>query len=352
MATKKTTKKNTTPNTKKKKTTQAKSVSAPRRTRTSAQREADAKALRQVQQDVFVREIIHWVSIAFCLILFLSLFGLCGVVGTWFQHLLFGCFGLMAYLAPFLLYYIIRFILERKGRHGKWRVLGSLLLLFFSLCGLIQLLTMQVDPSKISVAYKAAAVDPVCGGISGLLLVRGLDYLFGEIGAYIVFVLLVIIGVVLLSNRSLWNPLQEKSRQMAAQAREAGQRRKRANTPSHREQAEHTPGIDFSATDLKRTKSSAQTEEQNAAPAGEAPEEAPISRRKRHPRTSTPDITLPAMDQNAQLETPKTESTGEFHIYRGETQTEPVAELPKEKMITEPAKQVSGADLMAQEQEN
>ena len=92
------------------------------------------KAVSEPKQSRFLREILHWITIALCLILFLSLFDICGIVGTFFASVMFGCFGLMAYVFPFLLYYLIRTGLEHRARGQKIRVDLSLILLFLCLC--------------------------------------------------------------------------------------------------------------------------------------------------------------------------------------------------------------------------
>ena len=160
MATKSNTKKKLT--TSKKKVTKApdKSTAKKAKNRSGAVHTSHS---RVSAKERFIREIIHWICIAFCLILFLSLFGICGVIGAFLSRTLLGCFGLMAYVFPLLLYMLIRFALEYNHRAQKGYVLICYVFLFICLCGLSQMLFAGDDPSKITVAYKAAAKDPLCG---------------------------------------------------------------------------------------------------------------------------------------------------------------------------------------------
>lgn len=163
-------------------------------------RKSGNTAAAQKAQNRFLREILHWITIAVCLILFLSLFGICGIVGNFFASVLFGCFGLLAYVFPFLLYYLIRTGLEHRAIGQKLRVDLSLTVLFLALCGLAEMLFSGDNPVKFAYAYRAASADHFCGGVVGLALVRGLSYLLGEMGALIVFLLALIVSGVLLTQ--------------------------------------------------------------------------------------------------------------------------------------------------------
>ena len=354
MATKSNTKKKLT--TSKKKATKApdKSTAKKAKSRSGAIHTSHS---RVSAKERFIREIIHWICIAFCLILFLSLFGVCGVIGDFLSRTLLGCFGLMAYIFPLLLYMLIRFALEYNHRAQKGYVLICYVFLFVCLCGLSQMLFAGDDPSKIAVAYKAAAKDPLCGGICGLLLVRGLSYLLGETGTFIVFLLVLIICIVLLSRKSLLYPLQEGTRRMAQQARQQHAARKFQTSNGHRSAAEYMPGINFEATDLKHQTTSQAADTLEGEPVQQtldldAMMSDPEEKTSRSGSRRKAAATMPAPERAASLETKKpscgketsvTAPASDFHIFRAEPEKIPVAEEN-----TAPA---SGAELMAEEQE-
>ena len=348
-------------NTKKKSTsTKKKATKAP--AKNTAQRKASRSGAvhtsrsRVSAKERYIREIIHWICIAFCLILFLSLFGICGVVGDFFSRTMLGCFGLMAYVFPLLLYMLIRFGLEYNRRAGRGYMLVCYVLLFFCLCGLIQILFAADDPSKIAIAYKAAAKDPLCGGVCGLLLVRGLSYLLGETGAFIVFLLILIICIVLLSRKSLLYPLQESTRRMAMQARQRTARKAQPRT-DHRSAAEYMPDINFEATDLKHQTTSTPASDvftgepvqQTLDLAAMTPDPAEKAKRTLSGRTSAaktekkPDIATEASKRTLEEKAPEKTPASDFHIFRAEP------ESPSES--TKDSTPSSGAELMAEEQE-
>lgn len=272
-------------------------------------------------QNRFMREILHWITIAVCLILFLSLFQICGIVGSFLSSVLFGCFGLMAYAFPFLLYFLIRTGLEHRVIEQKLRVDLSLSVIFFCLCALTEMLFSGDNPVKFSYAYRAASADHFCGGVVGLAVVRGLGYLLGETGALIVLVLGLIISGVLLTQKSLLSPLQDKSRFIIERARKQTKR-----TSSRRMSSEYT-GINFAATDLKHSGTEATVPEQILA------EEKPVEVTSTLEKPSRRSKKAQAMAETVPADETTKESS--FHIVRAEEENRPV----------------SGAELMAQEQE-
>ena len=310
MATKKNVNKKTTA----KKTTANKSGAA----RTKA-------PVSEPKQSRFMREILHWITIAVCLILFLSLFGICGIVGSFIASVLFGCFGLMAYVFPFLLYFLIRTGLEHRVMGQKLRVDLSLTVLFLCLTALAEMLFSGDNPVKFSYAYRAASADHFCGGVVGLALVRWISYLLGETGALIVYIVAMIISGVLLTQKSLMHPLQDKSRSMVARARQ------QARQASSRRTATEYTGINFAATDLKHPGMEVrpQTEENVREECKEEIIEEQFPKEKVPRRTKK---AQPLAETVIEEEVPK-EST--FHIVRAEEESRPV----------------SGEELMAQEQE-
>lgn len=266
-----------------------------------------------------MREILHWITIAFCLILFLSLFDICGVAGAFVASILFGCFGITAYIFPFLLYYVIRTGLEYRVIGQKLRVDISFSVLFLCLTALAEMLFSGDNPVTFTYAYRAASADHFCGGVVGLALVRWLGYLLGETGTLIVLILAMIISGILLTQKSLLHPLQDKSRILLSRA---GQQVK--HIPSRRTAAEHRE-INFAATDLRHP--GEEVPPAKEIPLNESKEETLFSE-KLSPKTSGPQpLAETAIEEDGQKESV-------FHILRAEEETS-----------------ASGQELMAQEQE-
>lgn len=236
-----------------KKKTQKRSAKAPKRRRVS----------RKKKQELFIRECILWFMLAVCLILFLSTFGICGVVGNLCASLFFGLFGLLGYVFPVLLFVLIRVGLGNQPLADKLRLNGSLTVLFLCICGMAQMLFAGNAADKAVDLYTSAVSDHMCGGMVGGLLAKGLSYVVGESGAYILMTVGMIISLVLLTRRSFFQPIksgsekavrtvQKKQQEMAQEHRDRSAARKNLRQEERARRKEQAKsGVNFDLTDLK-----------------------------------------------------------------------------------------------------
>lgn len=236
-----------------KKKTQKRSAKAPKRRRVS----------RKKKQELFIRECILWFMLAVCLILFLSTFGICGVVGNLCASLFFGLFGLLGYVFPVLLFVLIRVGLGNQPLADKLRLNGSLTVLFLCICGMAQMLFAGNAADKAVDLYTSAVSDHMCGGMAGGLLAKGLSYIVGESGAYILMTVGMIISLVLLTRRSFLQPIksgseravhtmQKKQQEMAREHRDRSAARKNLRQEERARRKEQAKsGVNFDLTDLK-----------------------------------------------------------------------------------------------------
>ena len=75
---------------------------------------------QKVQKQNFLRdEIFILVSLALCIFLTISHFGIGGTVGNAASDFLFGVFGFLAYLVPILSFIGIAFVFSNKGNTNK-----------------------------------------------------------------------------------------------------------------------------------------------------------------------------------------------------------------------------------------
>ena len=229
-----------------------------RRNTTTSKRRAPS---RKRKQELFVRECILWFTLAVCLILFLSTFGICGVVGNLCASLFFGLFGLMGYVFPILFFALIRVGLGNSALPDKLRLNGSLAVLFLCICGMSQMLFVGGVQDKAVDLYRAAVGDHLCGGMVGGLLAKGLSYIVGESGAYILMTAGVIISLVLLTRKSFMQPIrsgsekavrtvQKKQKEMAQEHRDRNNARKNLRQEERARRKEQS-GVNFELTDLK-----------------------------------------------------------------------------------------------------
>ncbi len=175
---------------------------------------------KQEQEIPFKSEVILLLILAVCILLFISNFGIGGVVGEKVSGFFFGIFGLVAYIVPVCLFIGIAFYFSNK--HNKIAIVkliaAVLFILFFSL--FVQLV-IEGD-AKISVidAFKYSMANKNGGGFIGGLLAGLLCKAFGLIGAYVIDIVILIISMVLITERSFLGGVKKGSKKVYDTAKE------------------------------------------------------------------------------------------------------------------------------------
>ncbi len=164
-------------------------------------------------------EVLIWASLAVCVILMFSMFGFGGKIGTAIGEFFFGIFGFMAYLAPFLLFFLIAFLISNEGSLLAWIKGASMVLLYMCLCGFTELLSNRYLSSRKLVDYYTDSVNyKNGGGLTGGFLGSILCPAVGVAGAYVVLVILMIICVIMITERSLLNGVKRGGRKVVKTA--------------------------------------------------------------------------------------------------------------------------------------
>ncbi len=195
------------PETIKKKTTEKKGT---RRTRAKSGRTTNSSSRKKVvlpEPEFIHSEIVIMISFAAAAILFLSNFGLCGVVGDFLRSVQLGIFGGIGYIAPVILFAGTAFYLSNQGNPRATFKLASFLLALVSLCGFLQLVFGLKTGEGMTLIdiYLEASVSGRGGGLIGGLLAEGLAAVIGVIGAYLVIIVLLIISAVCITEKSFVN---------------------------------------------------------------------------------------------------------------------------------------------------
>lgn len=169
-------------------------------------------------------EIFLLVALGLAIIMILSTFDLCGKLGYLIAYFIFGVFGLMAYLIPYLLFLGTAFYVSNKqNKVAKFKIFAAVII-SVSVMAFIQLLSNPSDGAfKILDYYRESGTYRNAGGIIGGLVIRGLRPLFGTAGAYVIVILLFLIGIILITEKAVFASLGKKSReayQNAAKNRE------------------------------------------------------------------------------------------------------------------------------------
>lgn len=187
-----------------------------------------AKARTKKKQSGFLRdEVLLLIILALCILMLLGNFGMIGIAGAYVSGFLFGCFGTMAYLMPVLIFVILAFAISNKNNPVAHIKTGAGVLFILALCGFIQLSTTAFEPNRELLRYYTYSKEyKKAGGFFGGALVKLLCPYLGTIGAYVVFIVLLIICMVLITERSFFKGLKKGGEKVYESAREDAQRRK------------------------------------------------------------------------------------------------------------------------------
>lgn len=175
-------------------------------------------------------EITIWISLAACLLLLISNFGMGGFVGDYVSSVLFGIFGLPAYIMPIVIFIGIAFAVSNKSNSIAYiKVIAGVLLTLMS-CTFIQLLTTSYEKSDTLLSYYyASSAGKDGGGILGGTFVKLLCPAIGVPGTFVVVIIFIIISLVLITERSFLRGLQKGGQKAYQVAKEDAVRRREAS---------------------------------------------------------------------------------------------------------------------------
>ncbi len=209
------------------------------RANTTGSRAKSRSARQDAPMDPAVRnEILLIVLAAFALILFLCNFGVVGKFGDVVSSVMFGVFGLLAYVAPVVIFLMIAFGMLNVGNHIATRKLSAGIV-FVLLLGMA-FEFFSTNPAEAE-SYQIAEIYARCseGHKGGGILAGSLAYLsckfLGTVGTVLLILVLGIICGVAAGGRKVY----ERSREDAAYRRErAAKRREELSERREREARE------------------------------------------------------------------------------------------------------------------
>ena len=149
------------------------------------------------QQNQEIRgEITIFIALAVCILLVLSNFGMGGIVGEAVSSVLFGLFGVMAYVLPFVAFGITAFLISNRGNAHAYIKITAGAVLFLLLTAILELIFYQYKPgTSLFSYYHAGSIHQSTGGLTGGCIIAVFCPLIGEIGTYVILFVLCIICV-------------------------------------------------------------------------------------------------------------------------------------------------------------
>lgn len=231
----------------------AKSTKKKKNTRGTTKKNQENTVLRS--------EILILGMLAVCIFLLISNFGLGGLIGDILSALMFGIFGWMAYLIPVLIFGITAFLISNKGnKHAYIKAVAAIVFVIVA-TAILELVVNSYHPgTELMEYYRQASIGKEAGGLLGGVMITILCPAIGVAGTYIVLILLMIICVIIITEKSLLKPLGQRSkriyddartrRQSAVErsAREKKETKEKKEQPEKRNESKKISGVSFATT--------------------------------------------------------------------------------------------------------
>lgn len=221
---------------KKKKSTTAKKAGrkTTRSTRSKSSRSTRATKAQMERETIVREEIVILVSLAVSIILLISNFGLAGAAGRVISDFMEGLFGQMTYLFPFLLFAGVTFFLSNRGNHKAYTKLGAAVVLVALICAFLEL----VNRAGGSIGEKMAHLTVPALGV---------------VGSYVIIVILMMICLILITQRSLLKSVQNAGRTLQSKVKTGREHRKvqreeKKKVKEAKRQEHKVAGVSFDTT--------------------------------------------------------------------------------------------------------
>ena len=194
---------------------------------------AGSKSRKSEPMDVAIRnEIGLIVLFAVAIFLFVCNFGVAGVVGNTISNVMFGIFGLTAYVMPLALFLMIAFGMVNSGNLIAVRklVAGTFLVLMVGVvCELFTGAPQAAESYQMKDIFLTCSEKHLGGGVIGGSIAFLLYRFLGLIGTVLVILVAVIISLVVLTDKSFVSGVKTGGRKVYERSREdAAYRRERA----------------------------------------------------------------------------------------------------------------------------
>ncbi len=200
-------------------------------TRRTSSRTKSRRAARKSVDIAVKNEVMLIVIFAAAIFIFLCIIGIIkGAAATGISNAMFGIFGLLAYLIPIFIFVGFAFGISNKGNTVAVVKMVSSVILFFLLGVLAYMLLKQDDMLKgaslIQELYRTSAEHHAGGGVLFGSIAHGMYRLMGFGGTLFVVVVLGIICIVFITEKSFLSGVKKGSSYLIESAREDAVRMK------------------------------------------------------------------------------------------------------------------------------
>ncbi len=213
------------------------------RKKTTTRKSSKAAYERKKKDYELKREVILITLFCFCIFLFLCYLNLIGNVGNKISSVMFGLMGVVAYVFPFSLFFITVYKSAYPGNKIATRktifsiiALWDLGIVFDVINGASSQLS---DEISIGYTYKFCSEYKKGGGVFSGLIAQLLTQNVGKVGTVVIFVLLLLICLVVLTEKTFINEIKGKANVLLEKKEENRQFRKEYNAFVEKNRAMH-----------------------------------------------------------------------------------------------------------------
>lgn len=187
---------------------------------TKKKKSTRGKVNKEQTNTVLHGEILILGVLAVCIFLLISNFGLGGIVGDILSAILFGVFGWIAYLLPILVFGVTAFLMSNRGNAHAYIKVAAVILFSILLTAFLELIINSYEPgTELLMYYRQASIGKEAGGLLGGCLISIFCPAIGVVGTYVVLILLMMICLILITEKSLLKPLGHGSRRVYEDAK-------------------------------------------------------------------------------------------------------------------------------------
>ena len=252
------------------------------------------------------------ITFAVSLFLFLSNLGLCGPIGAALKAVQLGLFGVVGYLFPIVLSFVVAFILSNiDNPHATLRMTSALFMLVF-LSALLQLFTAGgVQDMSLMDFYSEGAELGIGGGIVGGALAMVLHTIAGTVGAALILIVASFVCLIYTTGKPLARIIAKHSARAASHARDRAREdfsqvaesarlhREERRLAREEELRARRAGVDMQAIDLSAHQS---LSEMSAGATASAEANAADQTTARQTAVPEDPFTIPALDDTTAYE--------------------------------------------------
>lgn len=174
-------------------------------------------------------EIILIALFALAILLFLCNFNIIGTFGRVVKNVMFGMFGLLAYIISIVTFLMISYTMINKGSFFAMKKIIAIIVLLLCLSIVFQLMSFdfnQMTGNLIKWLYDNSSKECKGGGVIGGLFAYGLYKYLAMAGTLIVVFVLSIISLVVITEKTLLKGMRQGSRKVYESAKEEARLRK------------------------------------------------------------------------------------------------------------------------------